>query len=231
LAKPKKTKDEKKRKKSRLVYWLIADLLFALGFLGLLLYKPPGYAPVATAHDPHAPQQIHRYLTHLSSELYNGMQSRKPFVIDLLDSGINASILQARWPMESEGFTFAAPKVTMTPTEISVVGMATYEGVDLAIRIEGVPTLSQEGQLKLHIAAVRLGALNVTPLARLVVKKMVEAELDWFTQSPQDIRTQIARSFLEDRPFEPLFEWEDRQVRLTQLVSKKGRVRLTLAPE
>ena len=226
-----KTTNRGKKKKSRLVYWLVADVVFGLAFVSLLLYKPSGYRPIATAMDPNQPQPVHRYLTHLSSQLYNGMQAREPFVIDLLERGVNASILQARWPMESEGITFEAPKVSMTPEGITVLGMASYEGVDLAIRIEGVPRLTQEGQLNLHIAAVRIGALNVTLLARMLARRMVQAELAWFTHEPEDARTQIARSFLEDRPFDPLFEWEDKQVRLTHLVLEKGRVRLTLAPE
>ncbi len=227
----KKEYQGEKKKKSRLAYWLVADLLIGLAFVSALLYKPPGYQPLATSIDPNRPQPVHRYLTHLSSKLYNGMQTREPFVIDLLEVGINESILQARWPMESEGITFAAPQVSMTPEGITVVGMASYEGVDLAIRIEGVPRLTQEGQLNLHIAAVRIGALNVTLLARMLARRMVQAELAWFTHEPEDARTQIARSFLEDRPFDPLFEWEDKQVRLTHLVLEKGRVRLTLAPE
>ena len=227
-----KTKHQgKKRKKSRLVYWLAADLVVGLTFVSLLLYKPSGYQPIATSTDPRHPQQVHRYLTHLSSELYNGMQTRKPFRIDLLEVGINESILQAHWPLESEGVTFAAPQVSVKPEGVTVLGTASYEGVDLAIRIEGVPTLTQEGRLTLHIAAVRIGALNVTLLARMVAQKMVQAEFAWFTNEPKDIRTQITRSFLEDRPFDPLFAWEDRQVRLTRLVLEKGRVQLTLTPD
>ena len=219
----------KKKKKSRLVYWLVADLVFGLAFVSLLLYKPSGYQPIATSMDPNQP--VHRYLTHLSSELYNGMQTREPFVIDLLEGGINESILQARWPMESEGITFEAPRVSMTPEGVTVVGMASYEGIDLAIRLEGVPTLTQKGRLNLHVAAVRIGALNVTLLARMVARKMVQAKFAWFTNEPQDTRTQITRSFLEDRPFDPLFAWEDRQVRLTHLVLAQGRVQLTLASD
>ncbi len=220
---------KKKKSRRKLIYWLCADLLFAVALVVLLLYKPAGYNPVIPTVDSNEPQEVHGYLTHLSSEVYNGIQTKKPFNLEIVEEGINQAIAQAKWPMESEGITFAAPKTSFTTEGISLIGTAVVEGVNLAITIEGQPILDEQGQLTLHIKGVHIGAMNITLLAKMIAKHMYNEKLAWaFAES--DVRAQIACSFLEDQPFDPVFDFDDKYIRLTDMTLEKGKTRLTLVP-
>lgn len=221
---------KKKKSKRKLLYWLCADLLFAIALVVLLLYKPAGYNPVIPTVDSNEPQEVHGYLTHLSSEVYNGIQTKKPFDLEIVEEGINQAISQAKWPMESEGIIFAAPKASFTTEGISLIGTATVEGINLAITIEGQPTLSEQGQLNLHIKAIRIGAMNITLVAKMIAKHMYNEKFAWVFTDSTDVRGHIATSFLEDKPFDPVFDYDDKYIRLTGMTLEKGRTRLTLVP-
>ena len=223
-------KKKKKRSFGKLAAWLIGDLTIAVIFILLLLHKPAGYEPVK--HDAHgdAPEHIHRYLTHLGSELYNGAQTNKPFDLVVIEAGINQAIAQSNWPKQSEGIAFSLPKATFSRDGITLMGTANIEGVDLVVTLAGQPSLTDDGRLRLHLSKVKIGAMSVTPMARIIARRMYQDQLNYMTVDSEDLRTKIATALIDDQPFDPVFNIEGRMIRLTDLSLEKGKLILRFLP-
>jgi hypothetical protein len=223
-------KKKKKRSHGKLAVWLTADLTIALILILLLLHKPAGYEPVKHESHGDAPEHIHRYLTHLGSELYNGAQTNAPFDLVVVEAGINQAIAQSNWPKQSDGISFSLPTATFSPKGIMLMGTANIEGVDLVVTLEGQPSLMDDGQLKLHLSKVKIGAMSVTPMARIVARKMYRDQLNYMTVDSEDLQTKIATALINDQPFDPVFNIEGRMIRLTDLSLEEDKLILRFVP-
>lgn len=217
-----------KRKTSRrkkLLIWLGVDLCVAAVVLLLLLHKPSRYNPPApTATDPNG-QQVDRYLTHdLSSKFYNGAQRQKPFDLVVLDQALNQAIAQLKWPQESGGVTLSMPQVSFVPGRIVLMATTKVEGADLVLTLEFGPRVDEQGNLNLLVEKVKVGAMNVTPLAKMMAKKMYQERLASAPVDMQDLRTKIAASLFSEEPFEPILKVEDKWVRLTGVELTDGKL-------
>lgn len=210
-------------KHRRLFYWLLIDLTVAVIILALLLYKPARYKPVMHTPADSNGERVHPYLSHvLGPQLYNGAQSQRPFRLQLSDQALNEAITQFRWPRETGGVAFSAPKVLFHPGRIVVMGTADIEKAKLVITIELKPLLDDEGRLDLNVAKVKVGAVNITPLAKMMAKRMYQERLETVPVDTDDIRTKVAGSLLAGESFEPVFKVEDKWVRLNDLSVSTG---------
>jgi len=218
--------DSKKRKKRRFKkrYWLLVDLAVMIIILVLLLYTPAGYKPAVGNKSG----QVSRYLTNLSSEFYNGAQLQDPFEVVVIDEKLNEAI--AGWSESSEDTTLSAPAVSFTPGSIALMGTASIKGVELVVSIIFEPEIDENGLLNLQLAKVKTGAMNITPLARMVARKMYEQQCAVMPMDTDDWRTQVARAILDDEPFEPVFPVEDKKVRLEKMAIEEDKLILHLAP-
>jgi hypothetical protein len=223
-------KTKKKRSYRKLAGWVIGDLTIAIILILLLLHTPAGYKPAKVDISEDAPEHVHRYLTHLGSELYNGAQTREAFELVVLEAGINQAIAQSNWPKQSEGISFSLPTATFSPEGITLMGTANIEGVDLVVTLAGQPSLMDDGQLRLHLSAVKVGAMNVTPVARIVARKMYRDQRDYLTIDPEDLQAQVAAALIDDQAFDPVFNIEGRFVRLTDLSLEEDSIILRFMP-
>jgi len=223
-------KKKKKRSYGKLGAWLMGDLTIALILILLLLHKPAGYDPVKHNTSGDAPEHIHRYLTHLGSELYNGAQTNKPFDLVVIEAGINQAIAQSNWPKQSEGIAFSLPKTTFSREGITLMGTANIQGVDLVVTLAGQPSLMDDGQLRLHLSKVKVGAMSVTSMARLIARKMYRDHLNYLTIDPDDLQAKIATALIDNQPFAPVFNIEGRSIRLTDLNLEEDRLILRFVP-
>lgn len=208
-------KKQKKPRWKKLLIWLLVDVVVAVIIFALLLHKPSRYNPVVPAEaDPNG-QRVHPYLhRELASTLYNGAQSRRPFEMVVVDRALNEAIARAKWPQESGGIVFSAPEVLFVPGQIVLMGTANIEGADLVVTIELTPQMDERGYLNLIVDKVKLGAVNITPLARMVARKMYQEGFAAGPVDTEDWRTKIAASLLSEKPFEPVFSVDDKWVRL-----------------
>jgi len=228
LEKERKTK--KKSRRRRLVYWLLIDLIVAASMVGLLLYKPSGYNPVRPAVDPNG-QPVHPYLYRdLASQFYNNAQGRRPFTMVVLDKSLNQAIAQAKWPQESAGIVFTAPQVVFGADGVVLMGTATVEGADFVVTIELDPQLDEKGFLNIRLRKFKVGAMNVTLPAKIIAHKMYKSRLEEMPSGSEDLRLKIVSSLLDDTPFDPVFEVEDKWVRLKGLSMKEGRLAADFVP-
>jgi len=219
-------KTRKKRKFKRR-YFLLADLVIVIILFVLLLYKPARYDPLAPADN----KQVSSYLTHeLMTQLYNGAQRNEPFDLVVMQEGINDVVTRAKWPIESGGTMFYAPAVLFTADSIVLMGTAAVKGVEFIVTIVIEPKLDEKGLLNLQVTKVKVGAMNITLLARMVAKKMYQQRLATTEVDTDDLGAQIAASLLSDEPFEPVFTVEDKKVRAEKITITQGKVTLSLVP-
>ena len=195
--------------------------------LVLLLYKPTHYDPPDFAPT----KEVSPYLTHeLSPQFYNGAQRGEPFDLVVLQKGINDIVARSKWPREFDGIRFSAPAVLFVPDRIVLMGTVNIKGVEFVVTIVAKPRVDDQGLLNLRVAKVKVGAMNITLLARVMAKTMYQQRLSTTPLNAQDLRAKIAASILDDEPFEPVFEVEDKKVRVKKINIKQEKLILRLAP-
>ena len=224
---------KRKKRKFKKRYWLLIDLAIAIVIFALLLHKPARYKPPEYTDD----KLVSPYLTNiLGPAIHNGAQRDEPFELVVTQKGINEIITWSKWPKESEGVRFSAPVVFFVPERIELMGTANMKGVDLVISIVAEPRLNEEGLLDLHVAKVKIGAMNITPLARMIAKRMYAQRLATVPIDTEDLGAKIAGSLLNDEPFEPvfdiadIFENENKELRIEKITIQQEKLILRLAP-
>ncbi|MFC1739690.1 hypothetical protein ACFL1G_11700 [Planctomycetota bacterium] len=197
--------------------WLLIGMVPTLIIIALLLYKPAGYIPADKTDVHKQPEQLSTNLTNrLMPEFYNGVQRSEPFEMTIREKDINELIAQSEWPRNSDGFAFYAPKAILAPDTISMMSTVVKSGIELVLTISAEPAFNEDGLLSFNIDKVKIGAMNITPLAAIVAKKTYEQTRPDVVR-PDDISALIAGSIFENKPFEPIFRVRGRNVRLENI--------------
>ncbi len=195
---------------------LVAAVVFSL-----LLHRPAYYAPPVPVYS----KEVSPYLTHeLLPQLYNGAQLQEPFDLYVSQEGINDVIGRSKWPRESDGIRFSAPEVLFLPGRIVLIGTAAAGGMEFIVTVAAEPAFDQKGLLNLRLAKVKIGAMNITPLARMTATSIYQR---WFAAKgieTKDLRAKIAASLLNNEPFDPVFEIEDKKVRAQKITISDGKL-------
>jgi hypothetical protein len=221
----------KKSRRKKLLIWLGIDLLVAAIVLVLLLHKPSGYNPFLAADADPNRQEIHPYLHRdLWSRFYNSAQRQRPFEMVVLDESLNGAIGQLKWPQEAGGVILSAPEVRFRPGRIALMGTATLEGAEFVLTIEFGPRMDDQGRLNLLVEKVKVGAVPVTPLVKMMAKRMYRERVESFPVDMQDLRTKIAASLFNEEPFAPVLKVEDKWVRLQSFTLTEGRLTAQFVP-
>ncbi len=219
---------DKKERYKKLIRWLLVDLAVAAIIFALLLYRPSRYDSRKVGFTVGQQGQVEPYMTHLSSELYNGAQLGEPFELEVIEQGINQTI--ARWSAESEGILFTAPEILFLPGSIVFMGVADVKSAQFVVTIALEPNTDEKGMLNLQVAKVKIGAMNITPLAKMIAKKMYKERIATVPIDMQDLRSQIAASLLSGEPFDPIFNVDHKKVRLDGITVKQGKLILHFVP-
>ena len=216
-----------KKKKFKKIYWLFIDLAIAAVILVLLLHKPGRYTPPK----PPADKQVSQYLTNeLLPQLYNGIQRGEPFDLVMSEDGINDVIARSKWPKESEGAEILAPQVFFVPDGAVIMGSVVMKGLEFIVTVELRPAFDANGLLNLNVEQVKIGAMNITPVARIVARKMYTQQLDKTEVDTENILAKIAASLLNSEPFEPVFKVEKKKVRIEKIKITQGKLTARLIP-
>jgi uncharacterized protein YpmS len=229
-----KETDLKIRKKTRfkkLIFWLLIDLAVAALIFAILLYRPGRYNPVDVDFGSDRRGEVSPYLTNdLSPKIYNGTQKGEPFEVVITQKGINDIITRGNWPMESDGILLYAPAALFVPGIVVLMGTADVKGVEFIITIELEPEIDEQGLLNLRVSKLKVGAMNITPLAKIMAKKMYAQKLSSMPVDTEALRTKIAASLLTDKPFEPIFKIDDKKVRIEKITVAEEKLLLRLVP-
>ena len=230
---PSKGTDLQTRKKARLkklACWLLVDLSVAAVIFALLLYRPGLYSPDSIAPASYKEGQVHPYLTYLLSELYNGAQRAKPFELLVTQKEINEVVAGLGWPMMSEGIMLYAPAVLFVPGSIVLMGTADMKGMEFVVTIGLELKVDEQGLLNLQVAKVKIGAMNITPLAKMMARKMYAQRLATVPVDTEALQTKIVASLLNDQPFDPVIKVENRKVRVAKIAVAEEKLTLHLVP-
>lgn len=217
-----------KKAKLRKLYWVLAGFAAVIVVLVLLLlYRPAGFAEPEIASDG----QVSRYLTHvLAPQFYNGAQRQEPFELVVVEEGVNDIVARWRWPKKFGGIEFSAPEVFFIPEGIVLIGPAVVGGMKVVVTIVGKAILDEKGLLHLSVSKVRVGAVGMTFIARVVTRRIYNQQISAADIETGDIVTQIAASLLDNEPFEPVFEAEDKKVRAEKITITHKRLTIRLVP-
>jgi hypothetical protein len=132
--------------------------------------------------------------------------------------------------MVSEGIMLYAPAVLFEPGSVVLMCTANLKNVEFIVTIVLEPKIDEQGMLNLQVAKVKVGALNITPLAKMVAEKMYTERLNTMRVDTDTLRAQIAASLLNNEPFEPVFEVEDRQIRIEKVTIHEESLTARLVP-
>ncbi len=219
------------RRARKLLCWLFVDLIVAAVIIGLLLHEPRGYDPMDFASAGYEPGQVSPYLTHeLSPRFYNGTQRGEPFDLVITQKGINEIIAGWGWPKMAQGVMLYSPAVLFKPGSALLMATANVRGAEFVVTIEIEPKIDEKGLLTFHISKVKIGAMNITPLAKITAKKMYLQKIAHLTIDKEAVQTKIAESLLNDAPFEPVFKVDDRKVRIDKITVSKEKLTAHLVP-
>jgi len=195
--------------------------------MSLLLYKPRGFKVPATIKG----SQISPYFTHiLYPQLYNGAQREEPFELIVTQEGINDIVARANWPMENDGVAYLTPEVFLKSGQIELVGPVIARGLNLLVTIVGKPAIDENGLLNIDMAKIKIGAMNITILAKIIAERMYKHHLGTEVIDTDDIRAKIAGPLLNNEPFEPVFPINGKKVRLKNIDITEGKVTLQFIP-
>ena len=221
--------NRKKARRNKLIRWLLVDLAVAAIVFALLLYRPGRYKPISP--DNYEKGEVSPYLTNnLSPAIYNGTQRAEPFDVVITQEGLNDIISRANWPMESEGVLLYAPAALFVPGRLVLMGTADAKGVEFVVTIELEPKIDEEGLLNLQVTKVKVGAMNITPLAKIMAKKMYAQRITASGVDTKALETKIVGSLLNDEPFDPVFSIDERKVRIEKITIEKEKLLAHLVP-
>lgn len=223
--------NRKKKRLKKLLCWLAIDLSVAFIIFALLLYKPGIYNPLNSL-DPAESNEVSPFLLKLSSEINNKTQSNRPFEVVVTQEALNDIINKADWPIESQGILLYAPAAVINPDTVILMGTADFQGIDFIVTIELQPKINEDGLIQISLAKIKVGAVNITPLAKITAKKMYAEK----TAAIEDLdlddwRTKVAASLLNDEAFEPVFEIKGHIVKLEKITIEEGKIIAYLVPE
>jgi hypothetical protein len=220
----------KKSRRRKLLIWLSIDVAVLAVVIALLLYKPARYNPVlpVAANDPNG-QVVHPYLHRdLGSTFYNNVQKQQPFEIVVVDQSLNEAIADKEW--HSEGVALSAPQIFFVPGQVLLMGTAELEGAELVVTVELTPQIDEQGRLALALEKFKVGAMNVTPLAKMMGRKMYREQLDTGSVDLDNLGTKIIAALLNEEPFDPIMEVDDKSVRLKSFDIAQGKLTARFAP-
>jgi hypothetical protein len=214
-------------RRRRLLIWLTVDVVIAGFFLTLLLYTPGRYSPPRPADH----NEVSPYLTHeLLSDFYNNAQYDEPFDLVIDQAGINDAIARADWPYASDDILFKTLQVFFIPDAILIMGPVELRGVEFVITARVSPLLDEQGLLHLKVETMKVGAMNLTPVAKIIGQKMYEHSIAMADIDSRDLRARIAAALFTKTPFMPVLRVGRRKVQMDQIYIEHGKLTIGFRP-
>ena len=216
-----------KKRKFKKLYWVPICLAVAVLILILTTHRPRRYRPAPAGGD----DKPSPCLTHvLLPDLYNGAQLGEPFELVVTQDCINDIIVRSKWPVRLNDITFSGLQVFLSGGQVLMMATANIKGIDFVFTSQLNPILDKDGLLTLHIATVKIGAVSITPLARIIAGKIYAHRLGPDNADSQNLTIRITRSVINNEPFEPVFRVEDKKLRIEKVDISQQRIATLLVP-
>ena len=218
----------KKRFDRKFLYWLFADFLVMVTLTILLLHKPFGFQPYEVSKSSR--REVSPYLTHkLMPQIYNGAQYQEPFKVIVSEYGINDVLKKVDLPENADGVVLSSPKAIFQTNRIVLMAVVSLKHLEFVATAVIEPWVDKKGLLHLPITSVKLGAVNIGFIARMVAKKTFSQQVGENAGS-EDVRTQIATALFDGQPFEPVFKIEDKKIKMKKIAVKDKKIIINFVP-
>jgi len=207
---------------------IAGGVITVLGVL-LLFYSPSSY----TTAPPSDTDCVDTYLTHeLAPALYNGWQRAEPFELLLDEDKVNRAIRSGEWPKTHESMQFSAPVVDFADDKLTVMTTAAAKLLEFVVTIEIRPAVNEAGMLNVPVESIKIGAVDVTPLAKLTARNIYHS---WTNRQqnagPDGVEIDLIESLLNNRPFEGVFESAGRKLRVKDVRVRDKKMAIDLVRE
>jgi len=226
-------KKTKFKKIARLGLIISAVILLAASlFFVMLLHRPALYKPLNYTGNP----QISFYLTHdLLPALYNGSQLQEPFDLVVTQAGINDIVARFDWPQRFDAVSISAPVVFFSKASIVLMAAVSFDGTEFVATVVAAPAIDAKGLLNLRTTSVKIGAVDITPLATLLAKRIYKRSVVSGVEPKQsadadDFWTRAVGSLVDGRPFEPVFKLDDKKVRVDKITLEQKKLTIHFIP-
>jgi hypothetical protein len=216
-----------KKRKRKLLIWLAVDMTIAVIFITMLLYTPGRYDPPK----PAVSNEVSPYLTHeLLSQLFNKTQEDVPFELVIEQAGINDAIARADWPYYSDDVTFWTPQIFFNSDAILIMGPVELKGVEFVITARISPRLDEQGLLHLNVETMKVGVMNLTPIAKIIGQKMYQYHTTMDDIETNDLRARLAGALFAKTPFLPLLQFGSKKVLMDRINIEESRLIIGFSP-
>ncbi len=178
--------------------------------------------------------EVSPYLTHyLAPEFWNTVQKDEPFEIVVSQDGLNDvisrdSIVDGGWPVEYNFIRVYAPQMKFETDQITILGKAVYNEMEVYLKALGSAKLTEEGLMKIGIDDIYAGKINVRNFVLATAKKQFQELHPDVNSLSYDAK--IAYGIINDQPFEPVFQIADRKVKVSRLDLKDGKIVIEFTP-
>ena len=195
----------------------------------MLLYTPGQYAPTVPAD----PDQVSTYLTHkLAPDFYNNIQLDTPFWMLVEQVGLNDIIATSSdWPVDAGGAVVSTPSVSLTPGTIKGMAKINFGKFPVVTTVAIKPEIDDNGLLKLNLQHVKAGAINITPMAKALIIKLIDDELN---AAPEDFDygwlRGVRAAVVDNTPFDPAFTLNENTIRVTEFELTDQKMKVLLTP-
>ena len=216
-------------KKRKFKAFLLLALPFVLVLLAFVLvtHKPKIYAPLKIADQ----RQISLYVSnYLMPTIYNNSQLDDPFEVAITEEGLNDTLARWRQPEKFNDITFTDPQAVLTQNHIIFMATAHTSLADLILTVRLTPVINSFSQLNIHLDDVSLGEIGITTLTKSIARKKFAEWLEFTGTEPNDIVAQAGKSLLDDEPFDPVFKFGDRSLRICKIRLENKKLTVLLLP-
>ena len=195
----------------------------------MIFFTPVQYAPVVPAD----PDQVSTYLTHnLAPDFYNKIQLDKPFRMIIDQQGLNDIIATSSdWPQDAGAAVVSTPSVSFSPDMIKAMAKINFGKFPVVTTVELAPSLDDNGFMVLGLQHVKAGAVNITPIAKSLIIKLIDEELQ---AAPADFDYEwlkgVRAAVIDNTPFEPVFTLDGKIIRITEFQLSDQKLTIMLNP-
>jgi len=107
---------------------------------------------------------------------------------------------------------------------------ASVAGRNLVLTVVATPTLDENGLLRLSIKKVKVGAVRMTFITRIIAKRIYKKRLARAPLEDGDIWSQLTAALLDSQPFDPVFTAEDKKVRAEKIKIAPAALTVNFSP-
>jgi len=208
---------------------LLITTALLVTFTMMLFHKPAGYEPL-TVNDPN---EVSRHLTHyIAPTLYNNLQKPEPFELVLTQEAVSDIVARGKWPKEiGEGLKIYAPRVYFAQNAVVLMSLIELAEREMVLTVVGKAWLDEQKLFNLNIEMIKLGSINIRPLAMSIAADIYNAKLSENPSAMDDQTKKIAEALLHHKPLLPEFEYQKNEIRVTDIRIRQTALTLTLSAQ